>query len=197
MPVKKRGKEKNDEVVETKKIFAKDKNLVYLWCNENYAADFGISPKKMIGKTDYDLYNKKLADKYRKDDKKVMKNKITIDIEEFYKVGNKEMWVHTVKSPTLDKNGLVDGVLGIFWDVSKERKNLETIKENEEKFRLIFNGVKDAIYFHELPDKKNVRGKFLDINQSAIDRMGYSREEFLKNYLELIMLSKKILMGQV
>ena len=108
MPVKKRGKEKNDEVVETKKIFAKDKNLVYLWCNENYAADFGISPKKMIGKTDYDLYNKKLADKYKKDDKKVMKNKITIDIEEFYKVGNKEMWVHTVKSPTLDKNGLVD-----------------------------------------------------------------------------------------
>jgi len=34
-----------------------------------------------------------LADKYREDDKRIMENGKTLDIEEFYKIENKEIWV--------------------------------------------------------------------------------------------------------
>ena len=50
------------------KVFAKDRNSVYVACNENYARDLGIRPEEIEGKTDYDFYPEELADKYRADD---------------------------------------------------------------------------------------------------------------------------------
>jgi len=50
------------------KIFHKDKNSVYVSCNKNYAHDLKFSLMK-LWKTDYDFYNKELAEKYRADDK--------------------------------------------------------------------------------------------------------------------------------
>ena len=46
------------------KIFFKDKNSVYISCNENYARDLKIKAEEIAGKTDYDFYPKELAEKY-------------------------------------------------------------------------------------------------------------------------------------
>ena len=62
----------------------------------------------------------------------------------------------------------------------KNKEKIIKLKENEEKFKLIFNGVKDSIYFHRIPTKNDVRGEFLEVNQAAIDQLGYSRNEFLQ-----------------
>src|SRR4030066_1122341 len=39
------------------KIFLKDRNSVYVSCNENYARDLKIKSNEIIGKTDYDFYH--------------------------------------------------------------------------------------------------------------------------------------------
>jgi PAS domain S-box-containing protein len=54
------------------KVFYKDRDSVYLSCNQNLASDFGMTPEQMVGKTDYDLYPQELADKYRADDRRIM-----------------------------------------------------------------------------------------------------------------------------
>lgn len=46
------------------------------------------------------------------------------------------------------------------------------LSESEERFRLIFNQVNDAVFVHDLPD-----GRILDVNQHACDMYGYTREE--------------------
>ena len=66
------------------KIFFKDRNLVYVSCNENYARDLKIKSNEIAGKTDYDFYPKELAEKYRADDKRIMESGKTEDIEEEY-----------------------------------------------------------------------------------------------------------------
>jgi PAS domain S-box-containing protein len=47
------------------------------------------------------------------------------------------------------------------------------LRASEEKFRTLFNNAADAIFIHDL------EGHFLEVNQEAIERLGYSREEFL------------------
>jgi PAS domain S-box-containing protein/prepilin-type N-terminal cleavage/methylation domain-containing protein len=87
------------------KIFLKDKNSVYLSCNENYSRDLKIRPDEIMGKTDYDFYPKELAKKYRADDKRIVESGKTEDIEERYIQDGKEVIVHTVKTPVKDEKG--------------------------------------------------------------------------------------------
>jgi PAS domain S-box-containing protein len=127
------------------KIFFKDKNLVYVSCNENYARDLKIKSSEISGKTDYDFYLKELADKYRADDKRIMESEKTEDIEEDYVHDGKRAFVHTVKTPVKDENGSVVGVLGIFRDIT-ERKTFElAIKDAVEYVESIVATVREPL----------------------------------------------------
>ncbi|MCK4794962.1 MAG: HAMP domain-containing protein, partial [Desulfobacteraceae bacterium] len=66
------------------KVFSKDRNSIYVSCNENFARELGIRVEEFKGKTDYDFFPKELAEKYRGDDKRIMESGTTEDIEEKY-----------------------------------------------------------------------------------------------------------------
>ncbi|MGB9929304.1 MAG: GAF domain-containing protein [Methanosarcina sp.] len=57
----------------------------------------------------------------------------------------------------------------------------DTLKESEHKFRTVFNNINDHLYIRE-PEGKS----YLDVNQSAVNRLGYSKEEILKMEAEEI-----------
>lgn len=109
------------------RIFYKDRNSVYVSCNEHYARDLKIAPEEITGKTDYDFYPPQLAEKYIGDDRQVMVSEKTVDIEEQYVQDGKEMTVHTVKTPVKDAAGNVLGVLGIFWDITDHKRYEEQL----------------------------------------------------------------------
>lgn len=102
------------------RIFYKDKDSVYVSCNKNFAHDMHIKPDEVAGKTDYDFYPEKLAEKYRADDKKIMQSGQMEDIEEKYIKDGQEFIIHTVKTPIRDENGDVVGILGIFGDITEK-----------------------------------------------------------------------------
>ncbi len=114
------------------KIFFKDKNSVYISCNENYARDLNIKLGEIAGKTDYDFFPKKLAEKYKTDDKRIMESGEIEDIEEVYIQDGQKVFVHTVKTPIKDKNGNIVGVLGIFWDITERKRANEALIRNEQ-----------------------------------------------------------------
>lgn len=102
------------------RIFYKDKNLVYVSCNENYARDLNISPDEITGKTDYDFFHHNLAEKYNADDRRIIKSGQTEDMEEKYTKDGRELIVHTVKTPIRDEKGEIIGILGVFWDITEK-----------------------------------------------------------------------------
>ena len=104
------------------KIFHKDRDSLYVSCNENLARDLKIKSVEIKGKTDHDLFPKELAEKYRADDNRIMMSGKTENIEEKYLQDGKEVWVHTVKTPIRDKDSTVTGVLGIFWDITEQKQ---------------------------------------------------------------------------
>lgn len=104
------------------KIFFKDKNSVYISCNNNYAEDLRLKPAEILGHTDYDFYPRQLAEKYRADDKRVLESGKTEKIEELYVVEGQDRTVETLKTPFIDENGKIVGVLGIFRDITEQKK---------------------------------------------------------------------------
>jgi len=147
------------------KIFLKDRNLVYVSCNENYAGDFKIKSEEIAGKTDYDFFSKKLAEKYRADDKRIIETEQTEGIEESYIQEGREVIVHTVKTPVKDAQGNVIGILGIFWDITER-------KRAEEAYRAIVDHSLQG--FEILQDERVVFA-----NQAMAEITGYTVEEML------------------
>ena len=136
------------------KIFFKDKNSVYISCNENYARDMKIKAEEIAGKTDYDFYPRELAEKYRADDKKIIESGENKDIEETYIRDGQERIVHTVKTPVKDERGNAIGVLGVFWDITEQKQTREELDMYREQMtraeRLASLGTLSATVAHEL-----------------------------------------------
>ena len=111
------------------KVFLKDRDSVYISCNERYADDLNISPDEIRGRTDFDFYPVELADKYRADDKKIMDSGKTEELEESYIYKGEELVVHTIKTPVFDGDGRVVALHGIFWDVTEKKRAEDALKE--------------------------------------------------------------------
>ncbi len=112
----------------TQRVFIKNRDLVYISCNELYAQDLGITPAEIAGKTDYDFHPTELADQYRADDKAVLNSGEDKDVEEPYMLEGRQHWIHTIKLPIRDEQGRVTSVLGMFWDIT-EQKQADTERE--------------------------------------------------------------------
>ena len=130
------------------KIAYKDRECVYVSCNDNYAQDLGMPAAAIAGKTDYDFYPRELAEKYRADDRRVMEIGEAAEIEEEYLRQGEKQWVQTVKAPVRDEQGNVGGVIVIFWDITERRKadlELAAATKTVEEERRRFNEVLDRL----------------------------------------------------
>ena len=136
------------------RVFLKDKNSVYISCNENYARDLRIKADQIVGKTDYDFYPKELAEKYRADDRRIVESGQTTDIEEKYILEGKEFIVHTVKTPVRDEQGNVIAILGIFRDITESKRQERELNLYREKItraeQLASLGALSATLAHEM-----------------------------------------------
>lgn len=155
------------------KIFLKDRDSVYVSCNENYAKDLNIKAKKIAGKTDYDFFPKELAEKYRADDRRIMESGKTEDIEEKYIQEGQEVIVHTVKTPVRDEQGNITGVLGIFWDITEHKRMEKILRESE---NLIAKGQLAAQIAHEINNPlAGIKNSFLLIKDAIPEDHPYYR----------------------
>lgn len=109
-------------------VFMKDRDSVYVSCNERYAEALKIKSSAIGGKTDYDFFPKELAEKYRADDKRIMESEKTKSIEETFVHNGEEIIVETVKMPVKNEQGNVVGLLGIFWDITERKRTEKAIK---------------------------------------------------------------------
>lgn len=163
------------------KIFHKDKNSVYVSCNNNYARDLKIQPDEIIGKTDYDFYTRELAEKYREDDKRIMESGKSEYIDEKYIQNGQETVIQTAKTPLEDEKGNTIGILGIFWDISERRQIEEALKESEERYRTIIEYSNDMIW------TLDTQGGFIFFNKRSEEITGFKLKDWQgKSFAPLI-----------
>lgn len=82
-------------------------------------------------------------------------------------------------SPIKDDTGEVIGASSIARDISTNKKMELQLQESEEKFREVFNNANDAIFLHAIKND-GTHGNFLEVNDVACQRLGYTREELLQ-----------------
>lgn len=111
-------------------VFWKDLNGKYLGGNLNQARNLGFnSPDEFIGKTIFEILNdKKAAQLIDETDNKVMRERATLVYEEKLATLSGERIYLSQKSPIINKNGDVVGMVGFSMDITDRKKMEEELR---------------------------------------------------------------------
>ncbi|NWF53586.1 MAG: PAS domain S-box protein [Syntrophaceae bacterium] len=111
------------------RLFVIDKNLQYTYCSQTYAQDLKIKPEEIVGRTDHDLFPKELAEKYTADNERIMETGNAESFEDGYVIGTRDHTVQMNKTPIRDEKENILGLLGIFWDISEQKRKQEELEK--------------------------------------------------------------------
>jgi two-component system cell cycle sensor histidine kinase/response regulator CckA len=148
-------------------VFAKDREGRFIFANDFYCKSVGKSYAEVIGKDDFDVHPRELADKYRADDKRIMERCQVESIEEAWQsIGGTYHYIQVIKSPLFDDHQQVIGIIGIFWDITDRKQTEIELAEERNLLRTIIDIVPGYIYV------KDRASRFLVANKAVASLMG-------------------------
>jgi diguanylate cyclase (GGDEF)-like protein/PAS domain S-box-containing protein len=141
------SEERNRILLESlpQRIFFKDSSSAFVSVNEPFARDFSLQPEQLRGKTDWDLFPRELARKYRGDDRRVMDTGKPETLIEKNVAGGVERTVEVVKAPVVSDEGDVIGLFGIFTDVTERLRAEQELRDRERFLNSIFASIQDGL----------------------------------------------------
>jgi len=169
-----------------KKIFIKDRSSMYVWCNDAHARSLRMKSENVEGKSDYNFYKKKEAEKKIADEKKMMEKGKVYEVENKYETNKGAGWIKEILIPLRDGGSEPSGILGLSWDVTSE-KNCEIEREKVQKevekiisvFTPVFNNLAQGNFNEKIkvPEEENNFTELYNSGNSAIDNLKQSQEE--------------------
>ncbi len=152
-------------------VWLKDPEGVYLACNLRFERFAGHDEAGLLGKTDYDIFDREQAELFCDNDRKAIAAGRTILNEEklvFADDGHCEL-SQTLKTPVFNVTGNLVGVLGIARDIT-------AIRQTESQLRQL------SLVVEQSPESiviTNVDAEIEYVNEAFLRVTGYAREEII------------------
>ena len=128
---------------------------------------------EILGKTDFDLYSKEVAQKFFEDDQLVITtgNPVLNREEYFIDADGKKKWLLTSKVPLRDNRNNITGLIGIGRDITEKVQSEESIQHERILLRTLIDNLPDAIYVKDLYCRKSIS------NLADLRNMGKKSED--------------------
>lgn len=148
-------------------IFLKDKNSIYIDCNESFVKINGFYKKEdIIGKSDYELLKPEDARHVVERDKEVFEKKLPVTYLKAIHTQNERINVGEIIKTPLIVNGEVEGILGIVRDVTHREKLIKDIAEKQIQTNTLYDNLPFAALL------KDTHGNVLTANKHLLDLLG-------------------------
>lgn len=156
-------------------VYAKDADGKFVIANIGVSRQLGfVSPDEILGKSDFDLFPKELATRYRGEEIEMMKSGQglinhegpTIDASK----KDKNRWVSTTKVILRDSEGKVTGFIGLGQDITDRKQAEEALARERSLLRTLIDSLPDAIY------SKDAAGRKTMANPSDLKNLGCATE---------------------
>jgi len=166
-------------------IYWKDLNGVYLGGNDFAAKAVGLeSASDLIGKTDYDLFPKEIADNFRKNDLYVVEHDESITVEEeVIAPDGKKLVQISSKKPLLDRENNIVGVIGCTVDITYLKEVERDLRQSNKKLRTALekaesaNKAKSAFVANISHDIRTPLAGMISVAQAMVDDPSFRTTE--------------------
>jgi PAS domain S-box-containing protein len=125
-------------------IYLKDRKGRYMLVNRRFEELFRITREVAVGKTDQDLFPAYVADAFRANDRRVLKERQALEMEEVAPAGDGNHTYISVKFPLFDTSGEPYGVCGISTDITRRKEAEQDLKESKDRIGQIIDHALDA-----------------------------------------------------
>ncbi|WP_270941110.1 PAS domain-containing sensor histidine kinase [Romboutsia lituseburensis] len=166
-------------------LWCKDKNGKYVYINRPYESYKHATPEYIIGKNDFEIFPKEIAERFVKDDKELLEGKK--DYVEALSFFNENCY-DGINKVVKDEDGNIIGTIGMcantLW---KDRKTISDKISDSRMLELISDTIPDSIFF------KDVNGIFRHCNKVFAENRNMTKEDIIgKSEKEINTLDKKI-----
>ena len=137
------------------RIFFKDHESRYLRANLGISSQLGLSnPNDLIGKTDFDFFEKDTASQLFQEEQEVMLSGSADqkEIEVEHHPGKSDTWVQFTRTPIRDDKGTIKGLIGITRDLTQLMIAQETSKRRAQQLQTVAEIARDIANTLHLDD---------------------------------------------
>jgi PAS domain S-box-containing protein len=155
-------------------VFLKDLEGRYITVNRRFEELFRVTRQDVVGKSDYDIFPREHADRFRQHDLLAQEKGGPFEIEEFVPHDDGLHVYISSKFPIFNAEGKPYAVCGIATDITERKRAEEALRESEARFRSVLDNSQDVIY------RLNVQtGRYEYISPSAETVVGFSPDELM------------------
>src|SRR5262249_51735720 len=158
-----------------------DRESRYLVVNQFQAELLGLAPEAVVGRTAAELTTSEYGAQTQERDREVTTTGQPVQYEMRYPTpnGDQRPW-QTTKAPLWMPAGVdsepagARGVVTVSLDISALKAAQDALRRSEERYRQLFGAIPHPVFAY---DAHTLR--ILSVNEAAVRKYGYSRDEFL------------------
>jgi PAS domain S-box-containing protein len=140
-------------------IYTKDLNYRKTLTNRADVTNMGRkSETEVLGKDDYELFPRELAEGFIADDRSVIQTGQSVINREEYVIDAKgqKHFLLTTKIPFKDEQGQIIGLIGIGRDITEQKKAEEALRHERNLLRTLIDNLPDLIYVKDTECRKTI-----------------------------------------
>jgi two-component system, sensor histidine kinase and response regulator len=148
-------------------LILKDLKGRLTFANRRYLELHNVSFDDVVGKTDHDLFPPQVADRFVRDDRKILETgKVQHDLDQIPNAAGELCWVERVQGPLRDTEGKITGIQILFWDVTRRQQAELQLAHEKHLLHTLLDNIPDSIYF------KDRESRFVRVSRSLINKFG-------------------------